>query len=32
MAVCARELSRPRVAYDIVDETVELLDGEAAEE
>ncbi len=28
----ARELARPRAAYDIVDEIVELLDGEAAEE
>ena len=32
MSARARELARPRAAYDIVDEIVELLDGEAAEE
>ena len=31
MAARARKLGRPRAAYDIVDEIVELLDGEAAE-
>ncbi|MDE0080266.1 MAG: glycosyltransferase [Caldilineaceae bacterium] len=32
MAARARELARPRAAYDIVDEIVALLDGEAVEE
>ncbi len=32
MSARARELARPRAAYDIVDEIVELLDGEAGEE
>ena len=32
MAARTRRLSRPRAAYDIVDEIVELVDGEAARE
>ena len=31
MSARARELARPRAAYDIVDEIVGLVDGEAAE-
>lgn len=31
MAVRARGLGGPRAAYDIVDEIVELMDGEAAQ-
>ena len=31
MSARARQLARPRAAYDIVDEIVELLDGENAE-
>ena len=31
MSARARELARPRAAYDIVDEIVALLDGEAAD-